>query len=70
MYVAIPALMIYLSLVLPQRANRIVNVVLAGLYGLTIIGAAIGEWWYYLFGSAIEVVLLALVITHSVRWRS
>ena len=68
-YVVVPAAMIYLSLVLPHRANRIVNIVLATLYGVTIIGAAIGEWGYYVFGSVIEVVLLALVIVHSVRWR-
>ena len=68
-YVVVPAAMIYLSLVLPHRANRIVNIVLATLYGVTIIGAAIGEWGYYVFGSVIEVVLLTLVIVHSVRWR-
>jgi hypothetical protein len=27
------------------------------------------EWGYYVFGSAIEVVLLALVIVHSARWQ-
>ena len=68
-YVVVPAAMIYLSLVLPHRANRIVNIVLATLYGVTIIGAAIGEWGFYVFGSMIEVVLLTLVIVHSVRWR-
>lgn len=68
-YVVVPAAMVYLSLVLPHRANRIVNIVLATLYSVTIIGAAIGEWGYYVFGSVIEVVLLALVIVHSVRWR-
>lgn len=54
---------------LPHRANRIVNIVLPTLYDVTIIGTAIGEWGYYVFGSAIEVVLLALVIVHSVRWQ-
>jgi hypothetical protein len=43
--------------------------VLPSLYGVTIIGAAIGEWGYYVFGSAIEVVLLALVIVHPARWQ-
>ncbi|MEC5179899.1 DUF6326 family protein [Arthrobacter sp. CG_A4] len=68
-YVAVPASMVYLSLVLPHRANRIVNIVLPALYGVTIIGAAIGEWGYYVFGSVIEVVLLALVVVHAAQWR-
>ena len=68
-YVAVPAAMVYLSLVLPHRANRIVNIVLPAFYGVTIIGAAIGEWGYYVFGSVIEVVLLALVVVHAAQWR-
>jgi hypothetical protein len=56
--------------VLPHRANRIVNIVLPTLYGVTIIGTAIGERGYDVLGSAIEVVLLlALVVVHSVRWQ-
>lgn len=68
-YVIIPSLMIYLSLVMPRRLNRIVSITLAGLYAVTIIGGAIGEWGYYVLGSAVEVVLLALVIHHSWTWR-
>lgn len=68
-YVAVPAVMIYLSLVLPYRVNRIVNIVLSAVYSVTILGAAIGEWGYYILGSAIEVALLLLVILHSARWR-
>ena len=69
-YVAVPAVMIYLSLVLPYRANRVVNIVLPAIYAVTIIGAAIGEWGYYVAGSLIEVVLLVLVIVYSARWRA
>lgn len=54
---------------LPHRVNRTVNIVLPTLYDVTIIGTAIDEWGYDVFGSAIEVVLLALVIAHSVRWQ-
>ena len=68
-YVIIPSLMIYLSLVMPRRLNRIVNISLAGIYAITIVGGAIGEWNYYVLGSAVEFVLLALVIRHSWTWR-
>jgi MFS family permease len=69
-YVAIPSLMIYLSLVLPRRANRIVNIVAAAVYAITIVGAAIGDWGYYLLGSFIEGALLLVVILHAWKWRA
>jgi len=69
-YVIIPSLMIYLSLVMPRRLNRIVSISLAGIYAITILGGAIGEWNYYVLGSAVEIVLLALVIRHSWTWRA
>lgn len=69
-YVIIPSLMIYLSLVMPRRLNRVVSISLAGIYAITIVGGAIGEWDYYVLGSAVEFVLLALVIRHSWTWRA
>ncbi len=67
-YVAIPSLMVFLALVLRPAVNRIVNIALAVVYALTIVGGAIGEWGYYVFGSAIEVALLAGVAYYSWRW--
>jgi|TARA_B110000483_G_C18109729_1_gene509223 hypothetical protein len=69
-YVIIPSLMIFFSLVMPRRLNRVVSISLAGLYAITIIGGAIGEWNYYVLGSAVEFVLLALVIHHAWTWRA
>ena len=69
-YVIIPSLMIYLSLVMPRRLNRVVSISLAGLYAITIVGGAVGEWSYYVLGSVVQVVLLALVIHHSWTWRA
>jgi hypothetical protein len=60
--------MVYLSLVMPRRTNRIVNIGVAAVYTLTIVGGAVGEWSYYLLGSAMEAVLLASVVRHSWRW--
>ncbi len=68
LYVTIPALMIFLSLVLSQRWNRIANFTLAGLYAVTIVGSAVGEWWYYMFGSGVEVVLLLIIMQRSWVW--
>ena len=69
-YVLIPTLMIPLSLVLPRRANRLTNIIVASLFLVTIIGGAIGEWGYYVFGSVFEAVLLMGVIILAARWRT
>ena len=67
-YVVIPSLMVFGALVLRPRVSRIVNIALGILYALTIIAGAIGEWSYYLLGSAIEVALLAGVVYLAWTW--
>lgn len=42
-YVTVLTLMIVLSILLPHRANRIVNLVVAFIFAVTIVGAAVGE---------------------------
>lgn len=64
-YIIVPAVMIYLTLVLPRRVNRITNCSLAALYAVTIVGGAVGEWNYYVLGSIVETLLLAMVIRHA-----
>jgi Family of unknown function (DUF6326) len=68
LYIIIPSLMVYLTLVMPRRLNRLVNITAAGLYGLTIIGSAVGEWNYFMLGSLMEAILLAVVVHHSWTW--
>ncbi|MSQ22496.1 MAG: hypothetical protein EXR53_04210 [Dehalococcoidia bacterium] len=67
-YVVIPSLMVFLALILRPRVNRIANVALGILYGLTIFVGAIGEWNYYIFGSVIEVALLAAIVFYAWTW--
>ncbi|KAA3646809.1 MAG: hypothetical protein DWQ07_11105 [Chloroflexi bacterium] len=65
----IPSLMIFLTLVLPPKANRWTNIIVAVLYLLISIGNSIGETWlYYYFGSAVESVLLVLVVWYAWKW--
>jgi hypothetical protein len=68
LYIIIPSLMVYLTLVMPRRLNRIVNITAAGLYGLTIVGSAVGAWNYFILGSLIEAILLGVVVHHSWTW--
>jgi hypothetical protein len=66
----IPILMVFLSLALPARANRMTNMIVASLYALVSVGNASGEPWIYYFAFLVlvEVVLLALVIRYSWTW--
>ena len=67
-YVVIPSLMVFVALILRPRVNRIVNIALAIVYALTIIAGAIGDWGYYILGSAIEVALLTAVVYYAWTW--
>jgi Family of unknown function (DUF6326) len=69
LYILVPTLMVVLSLVLRPQANRIVNIVVALLYAVSIIASCIGETWvYYLLGSAVEVVLLVAIVRTAWVW--
>ncbi|MGW6441485.1 DUF6326 family protein [Lentzea sp. NPDC055074] len=68
-YIVPPILMVLLTLVLPARVNRVVNIVVSCLYAITVIASCIGETWvYYIAGSLIEAVLLAVVARTAWRW--
>ncbi len=67
-YVAIPSLMVFFAVVLQPRINRIDNVILCVVYALTILVAAIGEWNYYILGSAIELAQLAGIVYYAWTW--
>lgn len=65
----IPTLMIFLSLTLTAKVNRWINIIVGILYILIVIGNIIGETWaFYLLGSAVEVVLLLLVVWYAWKW--
>lgn len=68
LYIALPSLMLFLSLVLPVNVTRMANIVLAVVYGLTIAGSAVGEWNYFILGSVIEAALLAGIVYYAWTW--
>jgi hypothetical protein len=67
-YVVIPSVMVFCALILRPGVNRIVNVALSTIYAVTIIVGAIGEWSYYIVGSAVEAVLLAAIAYYAWTW--
>lgn len=65
----IPSLMIYLSLTLKARANRLTNIIAAIFKIIIVVAAMIGEtWFYYLFASVVELVLLSIIVWHAWHW--
>ena len=60
--------MVFATLVLRPRDNRIVNIALSTVYALTITVGAIGEWSYYILGSAVEVAMLAAIGYYAWTW--
>ena len=67
-YIAIASVMIFLTLVLKPAVVRWTNIVLALLYIVSIVAAAIGEDAYYLFLSAVEIAMLLLIVRYAWTW--
>ena len=68
--VSVPAFMVVLSAILPARASRTTNLVVAGLYVPVTVFNLAGESWvlFYGLGVALELVLLALVVKYAWSW--
>ena len=68
--VAIPMFMILLSMTLPARVNRAINLVVATLYiPYSVFNVVGGEWlFFYGLGVVLEVLLLAFVLRSAWTW--
>jgi hypothetical protein len=67
--VATPALMIFLSVALPAKVNRWVNIVIAAINIPFILYNLVGEAWVHMVvGAIVEVVLLCLIIFYAWKW--
>ena len=70
--IAIPALMVMLSMALPARVNRATNLVVASLYIPITVFNAVGESWdwasFYGLSIGIEVLLLAFILRSAWTW--
>jgi hypothetical protein len=67
-YIVVPSIMVFLSLILRPTLNRITNIALSVVYGLTILASAVGEWNYFILGSVAEAILLMFVIYYAWTW--
>jgi hypothetical protein len=64
---AIPSLMIFLSLVLKPNLNRWLNIILGALY-TAIILITMWRWAFYIFYGVIEIALTGLVVWYAWNW--
>lgn len=66
---ALPSLMIFLSVALPARYNRVLNIAVGTFFTLLLaLLAYTAGWYFYKFFAAIEAALTALVVWYAWKW--
>jgi hypothetical protein len=65
---AVPSVMVFLSLVMKPLISRVANVVLGLLYAIIMAMSMPGAWTFYLFLGVIEIVLSLLIAWYAWRW--
>ncbi len=67
--ILIPVLMIFLSVALPAKINRLANLIVAFVYIPYTIFNLVGVAWVHMYIAAfIEVLLLGLIIYFALKW--
>ena len=65
---AIPSVMVFLSLALKPNLNRWLNIVFGVVYTVIILITMQGSWVFYQFLGVVEVVLTALIAWYAWNW--
>lgn len=65
---AIPCVMVFLSLALKPVVNRWANIVLGAIFTAIMLMTMPGAWAFYVFLGAVEVVLTGLIVWHAWTW--
>jgi len=66
--VAIPGVMVFLSLVLPPAMKSWTNVTLGAIYTVIMLITMPGEWAFYIFLGVAEVALTGLIVWYAWNW--
>lgn len=67
--VTIPAMMIFLSVLLKTKVCRWTNIIIASVYIPYSLFNLAGETWMHMFfGAIIEVIVLSVIIWHAWKW--
>lgn len=68
--VGIPALMIFLSVALPAKVNRLANIIVAAVNIPFILYNLAGEaWMHMVVGAVVQVALLCMIIYYAWKWK-
>lgn len=69
---ALPALMIFLSVSLKASVNRILNIIMGVFFTLVMIlvtATSLGEWMiFYTFLGVIEIILTGIIVWQAIKW--
>lgn len=65
---AIPSVMVFLSLALRPAANRWLNIVVGTIYTVFVLITMPGAWTFYLFLGSLDMLLTALIVWHAWHW--
>jgi hypothetical protein len=65
---AVPSVMVFLSLALPPRTCRYVNIGLGLLYTAVIVATMPGAWEFYIFLGVVEAALTLTIVAYAWRW--
>jgi len=67
---AIPSVMVFLSLTLKTKANRWANIILGIFYTcfVALVNFGLEPSYYFMFLSIVEVVLTALIVWYAWKW--
>lgn len=65
---AVPALMVFLSVALPANPNRWLNIVLGVIYTAIMLITMPGAWSFYIFLGIIEIGLTLLIVWYAWKW--
>jgi hypothetical protein len=65
---AIPSVMVFLSIALPASAGRWTNIVFGVVYTLIIVTSLPGTWAFYIGFGVVETALTILIVVYAWRW--
>lgn len=68
-FMSIPAIMVFLSLVLKPAPNRLLNIIFGSIYTLVmLITVFSGAWTYYIYLGIVEMILTVFVVLYALKW--
>jgi hypothetical protein len=65
---AIPSVMVFLSLALKPNANRWANIVLGVIFTVIMLITMPGAWVFYVFLGIVEIALTVLIVWYAWNW--